>query len=273
MREAAAGAGRALTPLASGFAASGPDLGSDQIGFLRQPHVAVLADAPVSPTALGEVWSLFDQTWRYPLTLLRAEGFSRADLDDADVLILPDGSYGDWLSDDRAAELRAWVRAGGTLIAMEDAALALGEKEGFSLTAREAPEADSTADALLRRYEDRERRGVSEDTPGAVYRVALDGSHPLAYGYPDYLYVLKDQTAPVGFLAEGWNVGVLRSGTPAAGFAGTAAQTRLKDSLVFGVEDVGRGHVVYLLDSPLFRGFWADGELLFANAVFGLGAR
>ena len=37
-------------------------------------------------------------------------------------------------------------------------------------------------------------------------------------------------------------------------------------------DDVGRGEVVYLADSPLFRGFWADGQLLFANAVFGMEA-
>ena len=76
----------------------------------------------------------------------------------------------------------------------------------------------------------------------------------------------------VDFLTDGWNVGVVRSGVPAAGFAGVQARERLEDSLVFGVEDVGRGEVVYLADSPLFRGFWADGQLLFANAVFGMEA-
>jgi hypothetical protein len=67
-------------------------------------------------------------------------------------------------------------------------------------------------------------------------------------------------------------VGVVRGGAPAAGFAGRGAQERVEDSLVFGVEDVGQGEVVYLLDTPIFRGFWADGHLLLANAVFGLGA-
>ena len=38
------------------------------------------------------------------------------------------------------------------------------------------------------------------------------------------------------------------------------------------VESAGRGKVVLFADDPLFRGFWADGQLLFANAVFGLGA-
>ncbi len=260
-------------PLASGRVDAGADLGSNRVGFVDAPSVAVLTEAPVSPTALGEVWSLFDQTWEYPLTLLGAANFRTADVDDVDVLILPDGGYGSWLSDDRAKDLRDWVRGGGRLIAMEGAAQRLAGKDGFGITARKAPAADSSADARLRRYEDSPRQRASGGTPGAVYRVSLDDSHPLAYGYADWMYALKRDASPYEFLASGWNVGVVRDGAPAAGFAGAEAQAKLKDSLVFGVEDMGRGQVVYLLDSPLFRGFWRDGELLFANAVFGLGAR
>ena len=270
--EAAALNAKTPVPLASGFVASGVDLGSNRVGFVRAPRVAALAEAPVSPTALGEVWSLFDQTWQYPLTLLSAETFAMRDLDEVDVLIVPDGGWGSWLSEDRAGGLREWVREGGRLVALERAATALGAREGFGITRREAPEADST-EARLQPYAARARRRAARDTPGAVFRVQLDNTHPLAYGYPDWAYVLKRRVAPVELLADGWNVGVVREGAPAAGFAGTEARQRLTDTLVFGVEEVGRGHVVYLVDSPVFRGFWRDGELLMANAVFGLGAR
>ena len=272
VREAAAGAGRPAVALGTGFATAGADLGSNRVGFTRAPSVAALTDEPVSPTALGEVWHWFDRVADYPLTLLRADGLDRADLDDVDVLVMPDGRYGPWLTDARAETLREWVRAGGRLVALEGAATAFAGKDGFGISERKAPEADSTADARLRRYGDREREGVSRSVPGAVFRVALDETHPLAYGYPEHTYVIKRRTNPVDFLKGGWNVGVLRSGAPAAGFAGRGAQDRLDDSLVFGVEDVGSGQVVYLVDDPIYRGFWADGHLLFANAVFGLGA-
>ena len=272
VRDAAAATGRPLGTLASGLAAAGPDLGSSRVGFVRQPTVAVLADEPVSPTALGEVWHWFDAVAEYPATLLTADDVSAADLADVDVLVMPDGGYGSWLSEGRTEAVRDWVRAGGRLVALGRAVTALAGKDGFGVAVREPADADTTADAQLRRYGDRERRGVSGDVPGAIYRVALDASHPLAYGYPDHTYVLKTRAASVAFLADGWNVGVVRNGAPAAGFAGAEAQERLRDTLVFGVEEVGRGQVVYLVDSPLFRGFWADGELLFANAVFGMGA-
>ena len=197
---------------------------------------------------------------------------SAATLDGVDVLVMPDGSYGSWLSADRADALRSWVRAGGRLVAMERAVPSVARLDGFDATVRATPEADTTADARLQPYSERERRDASGSVPGAVYRVALDNTHPLAFGYPGWTYVLKRRVQPVDFLADGWNVGVVRSGVPAAGFAGAEARERLKDSLVFGVEGVGRGEVVYLADSPLFRGFWADGQLLFANAVFGMEA-
>ena len=41
--------------------------------------------------------------------------------------------------------------------------------------------------------------------------------------------------------------------------------------MVFGVENMGRGHVIYLADNPLFRAFWYNGKLLFGNAVFIVG--
>ena len=272
VRAAAQATGRPLTALASGFATSGPDLGSNRVGFVRRPSVAVLADTPVSPTALGEVWHWFDAVVEYPAALLTADDVSAATLADVDVLVMPDGSYGSWLSADRADALRSWVRAGGRLVAMERAVTSVARLDGFDAAVRDAPEADTTAEARLQPYAERERRDASESVPGAVYRVALDPTHPLAFGYPDWTYVLKRRVAPVDFLTDGWNVGVVRSGAPAAGFAGVQARERLEDSLVFGVEDAGRGEVVYLADSPLFRGFWADGQLLFANAVFGMEA-
>ena len=48
-------------------------------------------------------------------------------------------------------------------------------------------------------------------------------------------------------------------------------KNKMKDGLVFGVQDMGNGTVVYLADDPLFRNFWEAGKLLFSNAVFLVG--
>ena len=270
VRGAAREASRPLGALATGFAETGIDVGSNAVGFVRAPRVLVLADEPVSSTALGEVWHTFEQTWQYPVSLVRAEDLGRAELADADVLVMPSGSYGDWLDGDRASTVLDWVRAGGRVVAMERAVDALAREDGFGVKRRTVAR-DTSASSKLRRYADREREDAASSNPGSIYRVQLDGSHPLAFGYPGYTYTLKRGTAAFEFLESGWNVGVVREGRPVSGFAGADTAERLTDTLVFGVREVGRGQVVLLVDSPLFRGFWSNGELLFANAVFGLG--
>ena len=271
VRDAARATGRPLGTLASGFVTQGADLGSSRVGFARAPRVLVLADAPVSSTALGEVWHTFEQTWQYPVSLVRADDLGGDALADADVLVMPAGSYGDWLNEARSNALLDWVRAGGRLVAMESAVATLARTDAFGLKRRASSTPDTSATARLQRYADRERDDAATSNPGSIYRVQLDGSHPLAFGYPDHTYTLKRGTAAFEFLESGWNVGVVREGRPVSGFAGADTAERLTDTLVFGVREVGRGQVVVLVDSPLFRGFWKSGELLFANAVFGLG--
>ena len=52
---------------------------------------------------------------------------------------------------------------------------------------------------------------------------------------------------------------------------GMEAQEKLKNSMIFGTQDFGRGQIVYLANDPIFRGFWQNGKLLFGNAVFIVG--
>ena len=94
--------------------------------------------------------------------------------------------------------------------------------------------------------------------------------HPLAFGYGPETYALVQSTyAFKAFTGgHGWNVGTLRPGARVSGFVGARVRAALDGSVLYGVEDLGAGHVVYLANGPLFRGFWRGGHLLFSNAVF-----
>jgi hypothetical protein len=52
---------------------------------------------------------------------------------------------------------------------------------------------------------------------------------------------------------------------------GSQTKKLLNDGLLFGVQEIGDGSVVYLTENPLFRSFWENGKLLFSNAVFMVG--
>lgn len=264
-----------LVKVPTGFVDKGADFGSDKIRFIRKPKVAVMAGDGVSSLGMGEIWHFFEQQIDYPVTVLNSNSLYNVNWKDLDVLILPDGRY-HALSDKAVADrLKDWVQGGGKLIALEDAVSQLAEGDwGFKLKKEEEKKEDEKKDPYkdLKPYANRERESVSQFIPGAIYKVAMDKTHPLAFGYPDYYYTLKQNDKLVEYLPSGgWNVGVLKKDNYLTGFVGAQTKAKLKDGLIFGVRSMGRGEVVLMVDNPLFRSFWENGKLLFGNAVFLVG--
>ncbi len=110
----------------------GPDLGSNHFHLLARPRIAVVANSPASPDGFGHVWELLDRELGVPSTMLDAQELGQYDLRRYNVIILPPGIGRDSIDSIKDA-LQAWVRSGGTLIAMDSAAVALAdEKLGFS---------------------------------------------------------------------------------------------------------------------------------------------
>ncbi|WP_128543600.1 M14 family metallopeptidase [Larkinella soli] len=278
VRQEAARNGIRLIPATTGFVAEGADFGSGSVFSLKSPRVALVSGEVTSPTSFGEVWHYFDQELAYPLTIIDGNALPTASLSGIDVLILPQGyGYGKILNDRSLSKLRDWVQAGGKLIAMERSTTFFADKSEFGLrkkeekAVKEKPKRESDLLDSLKIYGDREREAVSDETPGSVYRVDLDPTHPLAFGYPNGYYALVQNTYDYDFLKEGWNVGYLTRNNHVAGFVGKNAKARLNNTLLYGVQEIGKGCIVYMMDDPLFRGFWYNGKLLFGNAVFMVG--
>ena len=272
VREHASANQVALYPVRSGFVDKGFDFGSDKIKMLHKRRVAMLTGQGVSSTAAGEIWHFFEQELQYPITLVNASDAAGTNWSNYDVLILPQGSYG-FLNDKAAVEeLKKWVSAGGNLIALENAVAQLS-KQDWSLKAKKQDEPDSSDTyAALKKYENREREFIPDVTPGSIFRVELDNTHPLAFGFPSYYYTLKSDARIYEFIKDGgWNVGVLKKDRQLAGFVGSRLQQHLQDGLLFGVQDIGNGTVTYLADNVLFRSFWENGKQMFVNAVFLVG--
>ena len=103
---------------------------------------------------------------------------------------------------------------------------------------------------------------------GAVFKAKVDVTHPLAYGYGNTYFSLKLNSTAYEYMDSGNVVYIENEKRPYSGFAGSEAQKLIPDSMLFGVKNYGRGSVVYMVDNPLFRGFWENGLLLFSNALF-----
>ncbi len=268
-----------LTPVQTGFVTKGSDFGSDFVMAVKAPRVGVVIGEGMSPTASGEVWHYFDQELQYPATLINGSDLGNVDWTKLDILVMPTGfSYSRILTDRTLTAIKTWILGGGKLIAMERAADALLGKDGFDLKEKEDgkksdAKKDSKKNALdsLKVFADREREAVSDETPGSIYRISLDTTHPLAFGLGTDYYALVQDAHNFDVLKDGWNVGYLKADNYVAGFAGRNAKEKLKNTLSMGVQSMGRGSVIYLADNPLFRGFWYSGKLLFGNAVFMVG--
>ncbi len=260
-----------LFKLNSGFVDKGTDLGSNTTKLIHQPKVLLVTGEGGSAEASGEVWHFFEQQINYPITLMKYRDINYTRLSDFDVVIFPDGYYDDMPFE----KLQNWVREGGKLIVMNSAVAQLVDKKGFSIKNIQADKRDTATKNktnLIKLYADRDHEAIKSNVPGAIYKVDVDNTHPLGYGLNKYYFSLKLSDAIYSYLGDdGWNVGTIKKNAYVAGFVGQKAKDKIKDGLLFGVQSLGRGSVVYMVDDPLFRSFWQSGKLLFSNAVFMVG--
>ncbi len=267
-----------LTPVTTGFVDKGYDFGSDKVHPMKAPKVVMLTGEGVSSNSAGEIWHFFEQQLDYPLTLVNQNDFNRLNWSEVDVLIMPNGNYRFLNEKNSTDALKDWVNRGGKIIAIDGAVEGLAKAE-FGIKAKKQDDDEKKDDKkneesdyeLLKRFGDRERDFLPGVAQGSIYKVELDNTHPLAYGYAQHYYTMKLDENIYEFLKEGWNVGVIKKESQVAGFVGAKAKDKLKDGLLFGTQSMGNGNIVYLADNIIFRSFWENGKLMLCNAVFLVG--
>ena len=267
--------GTKLMSVETGFVSAGRDFGSSGMRLIKKPEILVLSGDKTYTNEFGQVWFYFDKDIDYPATIIDADQISRVDLDEYNVLVLPEGSFN--FNENTLEKINKWTSAGGRLVSIGSANRSLADKNGFKLKqyaiTSEKEEARKEAEriALDHRtslYKDRVRKSISNNLPGAVVRVKMDTSHPLAFGLNDYYFSLKTSSSHYDLLKNAWNVGYVEEGYLSHGFIGANLKNKLNNTAVFAVQNKGGGRVIYLIDNPLFRSFWEEGKLLFSNAIF-----
>jgi hypothetical protein len=245
------------------------NIGSQYHRLIDKPRIALAYGRGTYATQCGEIWHFFDQEIDYPVSRIATENLMDMNLSDYDVLIFPDGYYQDLMGDNSFDNINQWVRKGGHLILFQDAVDSFTGKDKFSLKKYDNFQDDDTCMTGPSVYRDIGRKYLTHTSLGSLLTVHLDNSHPLAFGYGQAYISLHSGSDLYEPLREGWNVGYTGDKAKVvSGFAGYKLKNYLPDKMIFGVEDVGSGSVVYLLDDVLFRGFWNSGKLMFSNALF-----
>ena len=239
-----------IHPVASGYVSKGKDFGSSSYNEIFLPQVGVLSGGDLSPLNTGEIWHFFEKELALPFRMFRVSELSR--IDELDIIVLPEGE----LSANQLGQLMPWIENGGRLIIFGDAA--------YNFVA----DFDVSVKDVEDDYSATEREELSGLITGAIYKCdLLAKSSPLTFGYEGY-YSLR-QSASNFSLKNGKTVLSLpENAQQVSGFVGSKARGNQGNAMILGVENYGKGELIYFCDNPLFRGFWENGKLLVANALY-----
>lgn len=259
----------------SGFAINGSDLGGESYPLLEAPKVLLLAGNGVSSTDFGQAWFYMDDIINYPVSIVEVQNIGRTELHNFNTIILPDGWYN--FSEADKVRIDTFISAGGKVIAMGGALSLFEDRPGYNLTkyatdaARDAEKQQDEAEMLNARYYNAEsflRRSISAFVSGAIIENVIDKTHPINYGLGDTYFSLKISDNRYQLLKGATNTAYIPAGYKSFGFIGSSLKKKLANTVTFAVEEKGKGRVIYMVDNPLFRGFWENGNLLFSNALF-----
>jgi hypothetical protein len=105
----------------SAYQQEGISLGSANVRAMKAPRVLLAWDAPTQTLSAGFARYTLERRFGVKTSAVRVGSFSRVDLDDFDVIVLPSGTYAPLAGEDALRRLREWVRGGGTLITLAEA--------------------------------------------------------------------------------------------------------------------------------------------------------
>ena len=271
--EEATAAGIKLYPVSTGMVQKGKDLGSNYSNLKYRPDIALVGGEGVSTGGFGELWYFLERELEYPFTIIGLDYLSTVNLTEYDVILLPSGSYSK-----QKEELTEYVKDGGRLVVFEDAIKLFAAEESTNLyKAVEARKKEKEKDedkltssdtAHLKKFENQRRERLKERSAGSIYRVGLDDTHPYAFGLGKEWFMMKTASDHYPFLAKGNNIAYILNNEPVAGFAGNEFQDEVKNTITVASENIGRGEVIYITDSPYYRAYWKSGRILLGNILF-----
>ncbi|MEX0361840.1 MAG: zinc carboxypeptidase, partial [Allomuricauda sp.] len=253
---------------ATGYNAAGIDLGSRYVEPITKPKAALLIGDGVRSYDAGEVWHLLDTRVHMPITKIPMRNFERANLDKYNTLVMGSGNYD--LSKKQQEKIKNWVSNGNTLVTIGTASKWAIEKKLVKERLTEKEE-DSTKTVVRKPYVDASEYLGRESVGGGIFKVDLDVTHPLAFGYHDtsipvyknnsvWLAPSKNEYATVAKYAKNPHIDGFITKKNMEDF--------LKPSASLIVSKVGSGRVVLFADNPNFRGSWYGTNRLFLNALF-----
>ena len=245
---------------------------------LQPVKIAVITGPPTRQTGFGSIWCLLEQEYGLRFTALRMEDFGSADLHRYRVLVLPDGpaaGYRRAFGKPGIEKLQAWVKDGGTLVAIKGAAEFVAQKDLNLTGARALPKAGGGARSVYSgegSVQDStggrgEQKIAVEATPGALIRTKFRTDYYLTCDFPAVEAVLVYSNLLFEPSSTGMNAAVFAENPRVSGFVWEDVVPLFPGKAFLMDEFAGRGHVVLFADDPTFRLFQRGLDRLFLRAL------
>ncbi len=201
----------------------GPDFGSRHVFFMRKPAIAIAWDRPTGAGSAGQLRFVLERQFGYPVTPIRTQQLATADLSKFQVIILPDGGFGEGyatvLGPAGGRRLKDWVQMGGTLIGFGTALQYLGSPAAGMLAISQENNAAAAPEPAAAGTTGRPGATASATPPASSGTPPAPGAAPAAAGtgiarVPGKLYTKEEDlekaiqpetelpTSAHGFLAK-----------------------------------------------------------------------
>jgi hypothetical protein len=274
------------------WVSDGINFGSSYVKRLYPPKIAIAWDSPTISYAAGNTRFVIERQMDYPTTPIRTKHLNKPELEDFNVLILPDSyGYQSVLGESGQENISDWVKNGGTLITLGRASrllLANGLdllSSGLESRNEELLDDDSDSDSdddslkaasFIETEEDyniivHEREAKPDYLPGVLLKGLLYQDHWMSGGVESSLNFMvtgSDVYTPL-VIGEGTNL-VKYAGEEAIVVSGEVwpeNKLQLAHKPAIMINEVGRGQVIAFTTDPAFRAYLDGLDVILANAI------
>ncbi|WND01521.1 M14 family zinc carboxypeptidase [Temperatibacter marinus] len=247
---------------------AGTDLGGrDTVSDLSLPKPLLIVGSGVSVYDAGEVWHQLDHRMKMNVTLVRRDNLRRVDWHDFTHVILVGGrGTSSPFTKPQEAALKDWIRQGGTVIAQRGHAQ-WAAKELLGLKHKKSTEKKENRRLA---YSVKGQEDAKHVVGGAIFKSAIDTSHPLGFGHGNGEVNSHRNTAytlpvPTDAYAK---VAVYAKAPLQSGYTSEKRLKEIAGTPMIVAQRMGGGSVILFADNPNFRATFIGTNKLFMNALF-----
>ncbi len=244
--------------ISSGLTPAGIDVGSQSMGTLEEPRIALVVGEGASAYAAGEVWHLLDRDLAIPVSLVEGGRLGASPISGYNTIIFSDGRF-------QATEaLKTWVENGGTLIVTGGAIRGLASVKWIPIETRRT-EFEREREPFSSAREAAATRLIA----GSIVEARMDLTHPIAFGYTGgRVALMRNRDIFLEQTKNPHSSPVFYTDHPlVSGYIAEPNLKALAGSAAVQIHHLRRGRVILMPDAPAFRSHWIGSAKLLLNAI------